>query len=235
MRRMSGRKGGSVPSPPRGGGLGRGGREGMRPQGPGIRPIVPLSVGLIVGLILAAGLGVGIGLVAAACSGPPDNSGYRGVPPTPVSRTRTVPATPDSTSDLSLLATGRVPGVPNVEGNVGTTPTGLRFIDERVGAGQLPSPGQRVTVHYTGWLVDGKKFDSSRDRGDPFSFTLGRGEVIQGWDEGVSFIRVGGKRRLIIPPELGYGGGGAPGGAIPPNSVLVFDVELLSATESGGG
>lgn len=107
-----------------------------------------------------------------------------------------------------------------------TTPSGLKYNDDQVGNGAAPSQGQRVSVHYTGWLTDGTKFDSSRDRGQPFQFTLGRGEVIKGWDEGVASMKVGGKRKLTIPPELGYGARGA-GGVIPPNATLVFDVELL--------
>jgi len=111
-----------------------------------------------------------------------------------------------------------------------TTPSGLRLNDTVQGAGPAAQPGQTVTVHYTGWLfVDGKKgdkFDSSLDRGRPFSFTLGGGNVIKGWDEGVANMRVGGKRTLIIPPDLGYGAQGA-GGVIPPNATLIFDVELL--------
>ena len=94
------------------------------------------------------------------------------------------------------------------------------------GNGPAAALGQRVSVHYTGWLTDGKKFDSSLDRGQPFSFILGRGQVIQGWDRGVAGMKVGGKRKLTIPPELGYGARGVPG-AIPPNSTLVFEVELL--------
>lgn len=107
-----------------------------------------------------------------------------------------------------------------------TTPTGLQYVDEVVGSGNVAQPGQRVSVHYTGWLTDGTKFDSSRDRNSPFQFNLGASEVIKGWDEGVSGMKVGGKRKLTIPPELGYGARGA-GNAIPPNSTLVFDVELL--------
>lgn len=106
------------------------------------------------------------------------------------------------------------------------TPSGLKYIDLVVGTGPAPKIGARVSVHYTGWLEDGTKFDSSRDRGVPFSFVLGRGEVIKGWDEGIASMRVGGKRRLIIPPELGYGQRGA-GNIIPPNATLIFEVELL--------
>lgn len=108
-----------------------------------------------------------------------------------------------------------------------TTPSGLQYVDLTPGAGAAPRSGQTVVVHYTGWLADGKKFDSSRDRGQPFEFVLGRGDVIRGWDEGVATINVGGKRRLIIPPNLAYGASGA-GGVIPPNATLTFEVELLS-------
>src|SRR5271170_3885848 len=111
-----------------------------------------------------------------------------------------------------------------------TTPSGLRIIDVKPGTGPVPQAGQTVTVNYTGWLfVDGKKgtkFDSSLDRGQPFSFTLGRGQVIKGWDEGLATMHVGGKRTLIIPPDLGYGANGA-GAVIPPNATLIFDVDLL--------
>ena len=113
---------------------------------------------------------------------------------------------------------------------VTTTSTGLGIIDTKVGTGPSPKPGQTVVVHYTGWLYEGgkrgKKFDSSVDRGQPFEFPLGKGQVIPGWDEGVATMKVGGKRTLIIPPALGYGARGA-GGVIPPNATLMFDVELL--------
>jgi peptidylprolyl isomerase len=107
-----------------------------------------------------------------------------------------------------------------------TTESGLKYIDEVVGSGDSPVRGKKVRVHYTGRLTDGKKFDSSVDRGQPFEFIIGVGQVIRGWDEGVATMKVGGKRQLIIPPELGYGARGA-GSAIPPNAELIFDVELL--------
>jgi len=108
-----------------------------------------------------------------------------------------------------------------------TTESGLRYEDTIIGNGPGPQPGQDVTVHYTGTLVDGTKFDSSLDRGQPFTFKIGVGQVIKGWDEGVMTMKVGGKRKLVIPPQLGYGARGA-GGVIPPNATLVFEVELLS-------
>jgi FKBP-type peptidyl-prolyl cis-trans isomerase len=107
-----------------------------------------------------------------------------------------------------------------------TTPSGLGYIDIVVGTGASPMTGDNVTVHYSGFLTDGKKFDSSVDRGQPFTFIIGRGQVIKGWDEGLMSMKVGGKRKLIIPPQLGYGSRGA-GSVIPPNAELVFDVELL--------
>jgi peptidylprolyl isomerase len=115
---------------------------------------------------------------------------------------------------------------PSSEGTLVTTESGLQYEDIVEGTGAMPQPGQRVTVHYTGTLEDGTKFDSSRDRNRPFTFTIGVGQVIKGWDEGVATMRVGGQRKLVIPPELGYGTRGA-GGVIPPNATLLFDVELL--------
>lgn len=107
-----------------------------------------------------------------------------------------------------------------------TTPSGLQYRDDKVGDGQEAKAGDLVAVHYTGTLADGKKFDSSRDRGQPFQFGLGAGQVIRGWDEGVAGMKIGGRRTLVIPPELGYGSR-AMGNVIPANSTLVFDVELL--------
>jgi FKBP-type peptidyl-prolyl cis-trans isomerase FkpA len=108
-----------------------------------------------------------------------------------------------------------------------TTDSGLVIEEITLGSGDEACAGQHVTVHYTGWLTDGTKFDSSRDRGDPFDFPLGRRHVIAGWDEGVQGMKVGGSRRLTIPSDLGYGPRGA-GGVIPPNATLVFEVELLA-------
>lgn len=115
-------------------------------------------------------------------------------------------------------------------GQTVTTPLGLQITDTEVGTGAKPQKGQTVVVHYTGWLYEngakGAKFDSSVDRGYPFMFKLGKGEVIQGWDDGVATMKIGGKRTLVIPPALGYGSRGA-GGSIPPNATLIFDIELL--------
>jgi FKBP-type peptidyl-prolyl cis-trans isomerase FkpA len=110
-----------------------------------------------------------------------------------------------------------------------TTPSGLIIDELVVGNGAVAAAGQKVTVHYTGWLTDGTKFDSSKDRNDPFDFPLGAGRVIKGWDEGVAGMKIGGKRKLTIPPALGYGARGA-GGVIPPNATLVFEVELLGVS-----
>ena len=110
--------------------------------------------------------------------------------------------------------------------SITTTPSGLVIEEVVVGSGAEAVAGQQVFVHYTGWLTNGSKFDSSKDRGQPFDFPLGRRHVISGWDEGVQGMKVGGTRKLTIPPELGYGARGA-GGVIPPNATLVFEVELL--------
>ncbi|MER3434980.1 MAG: peptidylprolyl isomerase [Leptolyngbya sp. ERB_1_1] len=123
-------------------------------------------------------------------------------------------------ADLKPMAT------PNPENkDTVTTASGLKYTDVVEGTGATPEAGQLVTVHYTGTLTDGTKFDSSRDRGQPFKFKIGVGQVIKGWDEGVGTMKVGGRRNLVIPPELGYGSRGI--GPIPPNSTLLFDVELI--------
>lgn len=126
-------------------------------------------------------------------------------------------------------ATLQVASANSTENNmedVVTTDSGLQYVDIVEGDGASPNKGDTVVVHYTGTLEDGRKFDSSRDRGQPFSFKVGVGQVIQGWDEGVGSMKVGGRRKLIIPADLGYGARGA-GGVIPPNATLIFDVELL--------
>ena len=121
-------------------------------------------------------------------------------------------------------------GPPPLAGEPTVSETGLGIIDIETGTGETPEAGQTLAVHYTGWLSDGTKFDSSLDRGTPFDLALGAGQVIAGWDEGLATMKVGGKRRLIIPPELAYGEAGSP--SIPPNSELTFDIELLEIKEA---
>ncbi|HWP86040.1 MAG TPA: FKBP-type peptidyl-prolyl cis-trans isomerase [Terriglobia bacterium] len=129
------------------------------------------------------------------------------------------PPTPDSTAKPTP-----------VQGEPVKTASGLQYWEIKAGAGETAVKGQTVRVHYTGWLTNGQKFDSSVDRGQPFVFPLGAGRVIKGWDEGVAGMKVGGKRQLRIPPELGYGARGA-GNVIPPNATLIFDVELLGISK----
>jgi len=118
-----------------------------------------------------------------------------------------------------------------VTGKSKSTASGVQYWDITVGTGTQATSGKTVKVNYTGWLTNGKKFDSSVDRGTPFSFKLGAMQVIKGWDEGVAGMKVGGKRQLKIPPEAGYGAQGAGGGVIPPNATLIFDVELLDVSK----
>jgi peptidylprolyl isomerase len=132
---------------------------------------------------------------------------------------------------LSVVTTGVIAMSEAADAQpVTTTPSGLKNIDIKIGTGPSPKPGQTCVMNYTGWLYEngkkGNKFDSSLDRNQPFSFPIGQHQVIAGWDEGVATMKVGGKRTLIIPPELGYGARGARG-VIPPNATLIFDVELL--------
>ena len=130
----------------------------------------------------------------------------------------------------ATIAPGKNPAIAQTSGKPMTLPSGLQVLDTAPGSGASPKTGDMCVMHYTGWLYEngqkGKKFDSSVDRGQPFEFPIGVGRVIKGWDEGVSTMKVGGKRTLIIPAELGYGARGA-GGVIPPNATLIFDVELL--------
>jgi FKBP-type peptidyl-prolyl cis-trans isomerase len=119
-------------------------------------------------------------------------------------------------------------GPTHVTGPGVTTPSGLHYWNIRIGTGAVAEAGKKVKVDYTGWLTNGKKFDSSVGTGQPFEFTLGEGQVIKGWDEGVAGMKVGGKRQLRIPPDLGYGENGTPGGPIPPNATLIFDVRLVA-------
>jgi len=141
--------------------------------------------------------------------------------PTKEGATSPAPETKATTEPTKGEAGAAEPG----KGKMVTTPSGLKYEDVKVGTGPEPKAGQTVVVHYTGTLDDGTKFDSSRDRNEPFSFTLGAHEVIPGWDEGIATMKVGGRRNLIVPPELGYAA--EQKGPIPPNSTLHFDVELL--------
>ncbi len=187
----------------------------------------PLSFPLGVGYVIA-GWDEGIGLMKkggkAQLTIPPElGYGERGAG-------GVIPPNATLIFDVELVdVTAGAPASPTAvdEADYTTTDTGLKYYDFVVGDGAAPTKGKSVTVHYTGWLLDGDKFDSSLDRGQPFSFNIGAGQVIRGWDEGVMGMKVGGKRQLVIPPELGYGSGGAGGGVIPPNATLVFEVELL--------
>ena len=161
---------------------------------------------------------------AAAPEAPADSGHPAAADGAPAPADATAPAADSGTADAAASSSSS---------NTAAPPMTLQSTDIKVGTGPAIKAGQTAVVHYTGWLYSesapekkGEKFDSSRDRGDPFNFPLGGGQVIQGWDEGVVGMQVGGQRRLVIPPQMGYGASGA-GGVIPPNATLVFDVELL--------
>jgi len=182
---------------------------------------------LLLLVALAAALSLG-----AACGGD-DDEGSPSPPPgatTPLRSAEPTPCVPIAPSGITGAAPesdGNAPGIPPLTGAAVTTASGLKYIDQVVGTGAPVDPCQLVTVHYTGWLADGTKFDSSVDRNRPYPLTLGVRAVIPGWDEGLASMNVGGKRRLIIPAPLAYGERGS--GRIPPNAVLIFDVEILAA------
>lgn len=182
------------------------------------------------------GLLIAIMLLFAACGGaeptptPEPPAVEATATPVAAEATATTPAEPAAITAAEPV-TDAVPSIlPTVEGISTKTADGLEIIEVVAGTGESPKPGEVVSVHYTGTLTNGAVFDSSYMRGEPISFPIGKGAVIPGWDEGISQLKVGGKARLIIPPELGYGAAGA-GGVIPPNATLVFDVELVKISE----
>ena len=161
-------------------------------------------------------------LVLAACGGSSSKSATPGAGSSPAA---TKPAVQATAAGTAALSDGNAPGIPELKGTIQQTASGLRYIDQTVGTGASPSATSQVTVNYTGWLTNGKKFDASVDHGG--AATFGLNQVIKGWQEGLATMKVGGMRRLIIPPNLGYGAQGA-GSIIPPNSMLIFDVELVA-------
>ena len=167
---------------------------------------------ILVSLGLMLGCGILI-LVFQFAVGTPDATAQAILQANPVATVTSTPA------PSNLIA------MDNNENQI-TTASGLKYVEIAEGSGEMPTKGQTVSVHYTGTLENGKKFDSSRDRNSAFEFQIGEGQVIKGWDEGLSTMKVGGRRKLIIPADLGYGARGA-GGVIPPNATLIFDVELL--------
>lgn len=179
-----------------------------------------MKISLVLSLVLA--------IAATGCSGDAKDAAKQAPSDTAAAKAKPgesavgQPAVTQSQSTNQNEVAGSVP--PATQGRV-TTPTGLRYEDLVVGTGPVPAKGQTAVVHYTGWLMDGKQIDSSVDRGVPYEFKLGAGTVMKGLEEGVSTMKVGGKRKLTIPPMLGYGAGA--GGVVPPASTLVFEVELL--------
>jgi len=168
-----------------------------------------------ISLLLPASVLLAAVCFAAGCKGAPE--GAAGQSPAAADPSATTPA---ATTPAPAEA------APTTGGKVHKLASGLQYEDLIVGDGKMADPGLTAVVHYTGWLTNGTKFDSSLDRGQPFKFVLGQHQVIEGWDQGVRGMRIGGKRKLTIPPDLGYGSQGA-GGVIPPNATLVFEVQLL--------
>jgi len=187
-------------------------------------------------MMLRVLLGLAVVAVLTSCSSPRDNSGYRPATPTVSARDQAnAVATAEQIQrqlDQATFVTGEVdgngPGIPYIAGPLRPTGSGLRYFDQEVGDGAMPQPGDTVIANYTGWLLNGTKFDSSLDRGTPMITEVGTepARLIKGFEEGVMTMRPGGKRRLVIPPELAYGSAGSS--PIPPESTLLFDVELIS-------
>lgn len=165
-----------------------------------------------------AGFAILVGLIALVGCNQQESS-----PPAEMTEEPATEAPADTTAPADS-------GIPTVSGDTVTTETGLKYIVMATGDGPTPEAGNLIGAHYTGWLLDGTKFDSSRDRGQPLQFPVGQGRVIKGWDEALTTMNIGERRLLIIPPELAYGERGTPGGPIPPNATLIFDVELMSIT-----